>query len=96
MLRILLSGLLATTLTLTSFSQTQEATKSETGFVSLFNGTDLSGWDGDKRFWRVEDGSIIGQTTDEQNRKASGIFAFQLHSGPPMQIKIKNVRVRKL
>jgi hypothetical protein len=59
----------------------------ESGFVSLFNGNDLGGWEGDMRFWRVEDG---------KNRAASGIFAFQLHSGPPMQIKIKNIRVRKL
>ena len=36
------------------------------GFVSLFNGRDLSGWEGDPRFWRVEDGAITGQTTDSQ------------------------------
>ena len=36
------------------------------GFVSLFNGHDLSGWEGDPRFWRVEDGAITGQTTDSQ------------------------------
>jgi hypothetical protein len=30
---------------------------------SLFNGRDLSGWDGDPRFWHVENGTIIGRTT---------------------------------
>lgn len=30
---------------------------------SIFNGEDLSGWDGDDRFWRVEDGAIVGETT---------------------------------
>ncbi|MGQ0633811.1 MAG: family 16 glycoside hydrolase [Planctomycetaceae bacterium] len=35
------------------------------GFKSLFNGKDLSGWDGDPRFWSVRDGAITGQTTDE-------------------------------
>ena len=34
-------------------------------FVSLFNGKDLSGWECDKRFWRVEESSIIGETTEE-------------------------------
>jgi hypothetical protein len=34
-------------------------------FTSLFNGRDLSGWDCDQRFWRVEDGSIVGETTEE-------------------------------
>jgi hypothetical protein len=34
-----------------------------TGFVSIFDGTSLKGWDGDPRFWRVEDGEIVGETT---------------------------------
>jgi hypothetical protein len=31
---------------------------------SLFNGTDLEGWDGDPRFWRVQNGELIGETTE--------------------------------
>ena len=27
----------------------------DTGFVPIFNGTSLDGWDGDPRYWRVED-----------------------------------------
>ena len=34
------------------------------GFVSLFNGRDLEGWDGDARIWSVRDGAITGQTTE--------------------------------
>lgn len=37
----------------------------EPEFVDLFNGEDLTGWFGDSRFWRVEDGAIIGETTSE-------------------------------
>ncbi len=33
------------------------------GFVSLFDGKTLDGWDGNPKFWRVEDGTITGQTT---------------------------------
>lgn len=32
-------------------------------FQRLFDGETLRGWDGDQRFWRVEDGAIVGQTT---------------------------------
>lgn len=32
------------------------------GYVDLFNGKDLSGWDGDKTLWSVEDGAITGKT----------------------------------
>jgi hypothetical protein len=33
------------------------------GFVSLFNGRDLEGWDGDPRLWSVRDGVLRGETT---------------------------------
>ena len=31
---------------------------------SIFNGKDLTGWDGDSRLWSVKDGVIHGETTD--------------------------------
>ncbi|HVY68300.1 MAG TPA: DUF1080 domain-containing protein, partial [Verrucomicrobiae bacterium] len=37
----------------------------EAGYRNLFNGTDLTGWDGDPRHWSVKDGVIVGQTTSE-------------------------------
>jgi hypothetical protein len=36
----------------------------------LFNGKDLTGWDGDPRLWSVKEGVIRGETTDQN--KASG------------------------
>jgi len=41
------------------------AADEEAGFKSLFNGKDLSGWDGNSKFWSVKDGAITGQTTQE-------------------------------
>ncbi len=35
------------------------------GMTSLFNGKDLTGWDGDPRLWSVKDGVIHGETTAE-------------------------------
>ncbi len=35
------------------------------GMRSLFNGQDLTGWDGDPRLWSVKDGIIHGETTAE-------------------------------
>jgi hypothetical protein len=40
-------------------------TADDAGFQSLFNGRDLTGWDFDPRFWRVEEGTLVGQTTEE-------------------------------
>jgi type 1 glutamine amidotransferase len=35
------------------------------GFVSLFGGRDLAGWEGDPRIWSVQDGAISGRTTPD-------------------------------
>jgi hypothetical protein len=37
-----------------------------TGFVPIFDGKTLNGWDGDARYWRVENGEIVGETTPEK------------------------------
>lgn len=38
----------------------------EEGFIPLFDGASLGKWDGDKTFWRVENGAIVGETTAEK------------------------------
>lgn len=35
------------------------------GFVSIFNGHDLTNWEGNPKLWSVKDGAITGQTTAE-------------------------------
>jgi hypothetical protein len=42
----------------------------ESGMEKIFNGKDLTGWDGDPRLWTVKDGVIHGETTAE--KKAQG------------------------
>jgi hypothetical protein len=36
------------------------ASLAQDGFTSLFNGKDLTGWDGDPKLWKVEDGLVTG------------------------------------
>jgi hypothetical protein len=38
------------------------AETAEEGFAPLFNGKDLTGWEGDAKLWRVEDGMLIGRS----------------------------------
>ena len=42
-----------------------DARPTEKGFTSIFNGKDLTGWDGNPKLWSVKDGAITGQTTAE-------------------------------
>lgn len=41
------------------------AADAEEGFKPIFNGKDLSGWDGNPKFWSVKEGAITGETTAE-------------------------------
>lgn len=41
------------------------------GMRSIFNGKDLTGWDGDPRLWSVKDGAIRGETTAENPAKGN-------------------------
>lgn len=42
------------------------ATGAEEGFTPIFNGRDLSGWEGKPGWWHVEDGAITCQSTKEK------------------------------
>lgn len=45
----------------TKTSQQSEAD----GFITIFDGKTLDGWEGDPRYWRVEDGALVGEVTPE-------------------------------
>ena len=47
----------------------------EEGFKELFNGKDLTSWDGDPTFWRAEDGMIVGETSGGKTTILQGIQA---------------------
>ena len=54
-----------------SLAVNARADEGEKGFQSLFNGKDLTGWDGNPKLWSVKDGAIVGQTTVENPTKGN-------------------------
>jgi hypothetical protein len=46
------------------------------GYVSMFDGVSLKGWDGNPKFWRVEDGAIVGESTP-QNRSGNSYLVYR-------------------
>ncbi len=44
---------------------------------SLFNGEDLTNWDGDPRLWSVRDGVIHGETTEENPARGNTFLIYQ-------------------
>ena len=59
------------------------------GFRSLFDGKTLDGWDGDPRFWRVEDGCITGQTTKENPAPRNTFLIWRGGKPADFQLKIE-------
>ncbi|HOV78335.1 MAG TPA: DUF1080 domain-containing protein, partial [Sedimentisphaerales bacterium] len=47
------------------------------GWTSLFNGTDLTGWDGDPRLWSVKDGLIRGETTPQNPTQGNTFLVYR-------------------
>ena len=49
----------------------------EAGFVPIFDGKTLDGWEGNPEIWRVEDGAIVGQTTAEKPINANTFLIWR-------------------
>ena len=48
-----------------------DAPPEPSGMQVIFNGKDLTGWDGDPRLWSVKEGVIHGETTAENPAKGN-------------------------
>ncbi len=62
-------------------------TDENTGFKTIFDGTTLKDWDGDPQYWRVEDGAIVGETTDKILPKYNSFIIWR--GGKPADFEIK-------
>jgi type 1 glutamine amidotransferase len=63
------------------------AAAAEDGFTSIFDGQSLDGWDGDPRFWRVEDGTIVGETTEDNRTNGNTFLVWR--GGEPGDFELK-------
>ena len=50
------------------------------------------------RLQHFVNGVLMSEVVDEQSDKsaASGVLAVQLHSGPPMKVQLKDIRLKEL
>jgi hypothetical protein len=69
------------TLVLCASGYSAEEQALEPGFTSMFNGKDLTGWDGNPKLWSVKDGAITGQTT-AQNPAPGNTFLIWTNGKP--------------
>ncbi len=57
-----------------------------TGWTSMFDGSTLNGWDGDKAYWRVVDGAIMSESTCE---KPTGTIYLVWQGGEAADFEMK-------
>lgn len=59
----------------------------EAGFLSIFDGKTLDGWEGDPKYWRVADGIMTGEITPETVIKSNTFLIWQ--GGAPEDFELK-------
>ena len=60
-----------------------------TGFEAIFDGKTLKGWDGDPQFWRVEEGTIIGESTTDKPVKVNTFLIWRNKQPKDFELKLK-------
>ncbi len=59
----------------------------EKGFLRIFNGKDMTGWEGNPKLWSVKDGAITGQTTAENPAKGNTFLIWT--NGTPGDFELR-------
>ena len=57
------------------------------GFVQIFDGKSLQGWEGDTAYWRVEAGALVGEITPSKLLKTNSFIVWQ--GGSPADFELK-------
>lgn len=72
---------------LSAQTSTPSPAEAEAGFVAMFDGATLTGWDGDPTYWRVEDGAIVGEITPATIVKRNTFLIWR--GGDPGDFELK-------
>src|SRR2546426_914632 len=59
----------------------------EPGFTPIFDGKTLDGWEGNPKYWRVEDGAMVGEITPQTLIKSNTFIIWR--GGAPKDFELK-------
>ena len=65
----------------------EPAAGDESGFQPIFDGKTLEGWEGDPKYWRVEDGALVGEVTPQTLLKSNTFIIWR--GGAPKDFELK-------
>ena len=67
--------IMTASITTACVAQPKKANKD--GFVQIFDGKTLNGWDGDPTYWRVENGNLVGEITPATLLKTNSFIIWK-------------------
>jgi type 1 glutamine amidotransferase len=59
------------------------------GFAPIFDGKSLNNWNGDPKFWSVQDGAITGQTTAQNPTRGNTFIIWEAGELDDFELKLK-------
>jgi hypothetical protein len=71
------------------FGRTPPVPDDNAGFEAIFDGKTLNAWDGDKKFWRVENSAITGETTAENPLKQNTFVVWTGGTTKDFELKLE-------
>jgi putative heme-binding domain-containing protein len=64
------------------------------GWTPLFDGKTLDGWSGDKRYWRVENGLIVGESTERNPLQTNTFLIYSGDNANDKPVEFDNFELR--
>ena len=64
------------------------AVEDHTDFEAIFDGKTLKGWDGDPEVWRIENDTIVGQSTTEKPLKVNTFLVYRGSQPGDFELKV--------
>ena len=65
------------------------ASDADSGFELIFDGKTLDGWQGDPKYWRVENGCLVGEVTPETILKQNSFIIWQSDRPRDFELKVE-------
>ncbi len=85
-LAVILVVLLPFIFTMTSCKAQSKNNSKANGFVQIFDGKTLNGWEGDPTYWRVENGNLVGEITPTTLLKTNSFIIWR--GGKPADFEL--------
>ena len=74
---------------LLGYTVTTNAQQMKDGFVKIFNGKSMAGWEADTTFWKVKDNSFVGEVTPQTPIKTNTFLIYRESLPADFELKAK-------